>query len=66
MSNATRTLEISQPWPDLTQPPASLSDCVRYLRTRSLSQPAPHTDHAVQRCTDAAAVMVIRHPEYFT
>lgn len=65
MSNARRTLEISQPWPDSDQPPASLSDCVRYLRT-FVAQGHPHTEYAKQRCTDAAAVMAIRHPEYFT
>lgn len=66
MSNAARTLEIGQPWPDLHQRPASLGDCVRYLRSISYGQPAPHQPYAQQRCTDAAALMAIRHPEYFS
>lgn len=66
MSNATRTLEVGQHWPDLSVRPETLGDCVRYLRTRSVSQPAPHTEYATSRCVDAASVMYIRHPEYFT
>ena len=65
VSNATRTLEISQPWRDLSEQPTSLSDCVRYLRSVSYGQPAPHQPYAQQRCTDAAALMFVRHPEYF-
>jgi hypothetical protein len=64
VSNAKRTLEISQPWPSPDTAPDTLSDCVRYVRD------CKATDHfyryAASRCADAAAVMYIRHPEYFT
>lgn len=65
MSNAKRTLEISQPWPSPHQKPETLSDCVRYLRSAAECRD-PHYLYAVGRVTDAASLMAIRHPEYFT